>query len=204
MEERFFGLEPSPPLADFIRGCKARVFEAVGPQPYLADAPHLTLYVGSFDREPELLRVIGELVPTAPVGVDIRGWETFRNDPVTGGHTLVLELGPRGTERLRDLQARVVAAANPFRAPGILPRYRDPTRYSPEMIESLAFYGFPFVGKIWRAHLTIASLAPAAYAAIAPALLALAPPQAAAMTAQAFNRIEAVGFVPLHAWDFAG
>ncbi len=115
---------------------------------------------------------------------------------------MVLELGPQGTERLRDLQGRVVAAANPFRAPGILPRYRDPTRYTHDMVESLAFYGFPFVGKIWRAHLTLASLAPAAHAAVAALLPDWPPPQAASMVALSYNRIKETGFVPLHAWNF--
>ena len=199
-DEQFFCLKPDAETEAFITRCKSIARSEVGSQQYLDDDPHLTLYVGDFSFGDAFLQTMAPLLPPEPVEVPLAGWSTFRDDPVTGGHTLVLSVEESGMQPLRALQQSVVDAASPYRNPGVLDRYQDPSGFDSDMMASLERYGFPFVGRIWKAHLTIASFEPAAYENVAASLLKLQPPQTVRFPVLALMRITSSGFETRQHW----
>ena len=200
MNAQFFALKPDAALTSFISECKETAKALVGPQKYLNDPPHLTLYVGSFKYDNEMFTAINSEVAFSPMTIELNGWTTFFDDPVTGGHSLVIEVSEPSLLQLRKLQMRLVAVANRFRQPGILERYADQSRYSAVMKASVNQFGFPFVGDIWRAHFTIASFDKACYSIADAELKKRKVPQYAQIDALSFNAILPDGFETIMDW----
>lgn len=199
MSEQFFYLTPDTLLHDFIDRCKGIARGICGTQQYLDDSPHLTLYVGDFNYSEALYQAVGrELSKIGSVGIE--GWTRFMDDPVTGGHTLVLEVSSDGLEKLKKLQCDIVQATRPFRRQATLERYRDTSRFSEVMLENLQRHGFPFVGEIWRAHYTIASFEKQAFEAVWQKLKELNPPTKSTVDLLSFVAIHPDGFENLHQW----
>jgi 2'-5' RNA ligase len=158
-------LRPDESLAALVHHHKRRLLAAAGPQLYLTDPPHVTLYVAEF--APSLmaaaLRRTEHLADTMPSpAIAAGGWHVFENDPLTGRHTLVMRLSDETCQRLRRLQLHVLsglvplhdAAATLSALAGRLPLLTD------EQQRRAALFGFPYVGAGWIPHLTIASVNP--------------------------------------------
>lgn len=199
--ETFFALIPSEPLMGFLLDCKRLAREACGDQQFLADPPHLTLSVGCYEDRPGLREAVAASMEGLLPGVGIAGWQVFRDDPVTGGHTLVLKPESADKEWLRAFQAALLQAASGFRTRPVPDRYRDRSRFTPAMLASLERHGYPFVGDGWEPHFTVASFAPAAFEAAQGRLSGLRPPPRAGFEALALFRAEAGGgFVAVRKW----
>jgi 2'-5' RNA ligase len=173
MPALFVALAPDAALSDFLRAAKRRTRELVGPQLYLDDPPHLTLFLAAFPDEGAALGVWDELRRglTAPSGRLI-GWHVFAADPLTGNETLVGAVAPEDKERLRGVQARVLDLVAPRRdeaATAARFAARLP-QLSAEQRTSLQRCGFPYTGAGWEPHFTVASIRaadwPAAWAAL--------------------------------------
>jgi 2'-5' RNA ligase len=174
----FLALDPEPWLAAAIHAAKATVRDLVGAQRYLDDPPHLTLFVGSFPDRLAVARRLAEQAASwrAPVAAAV-GWHVFHDDPLTGGHTVVARLEPGALAPLRRLQGDALAAVAPLRdLDASRARYagaRD--RLAPVRLESLDRHGFPFTGDDWQPHVSVASIATAAWSVAWPAIEAMAP-----------------------------
>ena len=200
MPERFFALMPDAETAAAIADLKRIALEACGPQKYLDDEPHLTLGVGHFRAGPALESAISEGAPFTGIEAGLAGWHTYFDDPVTRLHTLVIKLDAPSAARLRDYQVRVLDAASAHREKPAPDRYADRSRYTPDMIASVERYGFPFVGRIWEPHFTIASFAPADYPRAWDRLAGARLPARAALAELDLFEIEPDGFRKLAGW----
>ncbi|HEY2784267.1 MAG TPA: 2'-5' RNA ligase family protein [Fimbriiglobus sp.] len=158
---RFLALTPDPRFAAAVKKHKGRVRETVGPQMYLDDPPHVTLYLAVFtDGESLLGRLARSLGDIPTPRVEVTGWHRFANDPLTGHQTLVFDFRPEDREVLRQVQAAVVAAAAPLRdCQATAARFADRLdKLSPEETQNVSRIGFPFFGAGWHPHVTVASI----------------------------------------------
>lgn len=166
---RFLALTPDPRFAATVKKYKGRVRETVGPQLYLDDPPHLTLYLAVFTDGESLLGRLARSLGDIPVPrVEITGWHVFANDPLTGNQTLTFDFRPEDRETLRQVQAAVVAAAAPLRdckaTTARLAGSLD--NLSADEAKNVAAVGFPFIGPGWHPHVTVASIKPADWPAV--------------------------------------
>jgi 2'-5' RNA ligase len=180
----FLALDPGAWLGGAIQAAKDEVRALAGSQRYLEDPPHLTLFVGVFTDRSAVPAVLAGAVPEAP-SIGVQGWHVFRDDPLTGGHTLVAALDPAGMAPLRRLQAAALATVAPLRD---LRASRDRyaavhDRLSPVRQASLDRHGFPFTGDDWHPHVSVASIAALAWDPVWSALAARAPHGTARMPA---------------------
>lgn len=154
-------LEPDSILRKKILKIKKGAKMLVGRQHYLTDEPHLTLYVGKFkhislfDKGLKLL-VKGTKKLSNPI--TIKGWTVFKKDILTKRSTLVCGIGKKDTANLRKTQKKIIYFMQDYQQKGLIKRYQK--IYSilkGDEKKSIKKYGFPFVGRIWKPHLTIAS-----------------------------------------------
>jgi 2'-5' RNA ligase len=159
----FLALRPDDAFSARVLSYKQRTKQRIGPQLYLDDPPHLTLYLASFPHVASLVAAASEIarrmrMPIARVG----GWHVFRDDPLNGNHTLVCDIAPDQRHDLAVCQQRVCAAVSSLRdRDGSAARYAP---FWPKLSEparaNVAQRGFPFVGAIWHPHVSIASIRP--------------------------------------------
>jgi len=158
---RFLALTPDPRFAAAVKKYKARVREAVGPQLYLDDPPHMTLYLAVFTDGESLLERLARALGDIPTPrAELVGWHLFADDALTGQQTLVCDFRPEDKETLRQVQAAVVAGAAPLRdAAATAARYAGRfDKLSPAEATHVHRVGFPFVGPQWHPHVTVASV----------------------------------------------
>jgi|AntDeeMinimDraft_4_1070355.scaffolds.fasta_scaffold01511_5 2'-5' RNA ligase len=155
MTEYVVTLTPDERAVEEIKSLKSRLRDMVGQQQYLDDEPHVTLYVGDLDIDrkssldlPFLRR------PT----FEITGWEVFRDDTVTGNHTLVCRIQSQG---IHEYQKEVAATLESSRRRPMIGRFEKTyDDFDERRRENLTEYGYPFIGEGWKPHLTIASIDP--------------------------------------------
>lgn len=160
----YVALDPSPPFAAWLQARKEQLRSLVGEHRYLSDPPHLTLYVASFD-DPGGVATALDAIALPDLGsleVGMRGWHVFLQDAATGGNTLVCDLDAPDDAALRRLQNTAAAALAPLRnVESTAARYAASLAgFGTRERESIETFGFPYVGPIWRPHLTVASVAP--------------------------------------------
>jgi len=174
-------LEPDASFAQWVLQRKEQVRHLAGPQRYLDHPPHLTLYVAAFrDLDPRPRTAELSVALGAPRAV-IDRWHVFPADQLTGGHTLVCDVPDECRAALEDVQRHVVDRLAPHRDRETC-RRRYATaweRLSPAERDNVERFGFPFVGPIWRAHVTIASIRPEDWDRVRP--IVREPPDAIAV-----------------------
>lgn len=175
----FISLEPDAALASLVESHKQRVNQLVGPQLYLTDPPHTTLYLAAFN---DLHRVAKSLIHIAAslesITVALEGWHIFSNDTLTGNHTLVCQWSKASQQAARAVQAAVIKGISPLRN-AVDSEARFAPRWSSLTLDqkrSVLETGFPFTGPQWHPHLTIASIRPADWDA-SYGVLCLDPPR---------------------------
>ena len=156
-------LRPDDSLAALVRHCKRRMLAAAGPQLYLTDPPHATLYVAEFapGRTAAALRRAEHLArQIAMPPVELDAWHVFENDLLTGRHTLVLRFSDETCQRLRRVQLHVLAALAPLHdaAASLSALSERLPLLTDEQRRMATLFGFPYVGTGWIPHLTIASV----------------------------------------------
>ncbi|OHD55274.1 MAG: hypothetical protein A2096_02275 [Spirochaetes bacterium GWF1_41_5] len=155
--------------------CKHLAAEISPDELYLADSPHLTLYVGDFFINNGLLSAAAD-AGHLPLAARISGWESWLSDPVTGLDTLVLAISEESAALLRLLQKNLIAEASRQRRRPFISRYLEQKTFTADMKYSIQEWGYPFTGLFWKPHLTIASFRPDIYKKIMPLLLEKNPP----------------------------
>jgi len=193
VETRFLALEPDEAFTRRVLAYKERVRRLVGDQLYLADPPHLTLYVADFPAQRDMVGAIGELCRhLAAPAVTIPGWHVFEADQLTGNHTLVCDVTPDTRAALRHVQHEAVAAAAPLRDQQTSRARYDKTwpRLSPEEQAGVERFGFPFVGSVWHPHVTVASVRPEYWQAVWSDLAGSPPEEAVRFPHLSIYRLE--------------
>jgi 2'-5' RNA ligase len=157
----FVALEPDDESLEKVLGWKRRVRELVGSQLYLDDPPHLTLYLAIFRNELDLAAVVKRLAGSLRLPpLEMCGWHVFEADVLTDRNTLVCDLSRRTQDALRAVQCSTVEALADLRD-----RSQTRARYEPSWQRlpetertNVETVGFPFVGTIWRPHVSVASI----------------------------------------------
>ena len=194
----FVALEPDDESLAKVLGWKRTVFDLVGPQLYLNDPPHLTLYLaiygergaesgergasnpGSLLQAPcsnlhaAVAKLAGEIrLPP----LEMAAWHVFEADVLTDRNTLVCDLSPGSRDALRCVQQAAVAAMAGLRDRGRTRARYDAAwqRLSDVERSNVESCGFPFVGPIWHPHVSIASIQRKDWAAVWPAFAAVSP-----------------------------
>ena len=174
----FLALEPDDAATDLVVRYKERVRELVGEQLYLADPPHLTLYLAMFSDVAQVVQAARKCADAlAAPQLSLAGWHTFLADPLTGHNTLVLDFAEDDRSRLRSMQQQVVDSLSVNRdAAATLDRINGRWTHLSELERKTACrWGFPYVGDGWHPHLTVASIRPDDWHAIERELLASHP-----------------------------
>lgn len=164
-----FTLEPDEAYCQWVWACKRRVRQLVGDQLYLDHPPHLTLYVAAMASRVELCQRVANLAARlAAPRTPMNRWHVFSADQLTGNQTLVCDVPEESREGFRDIQSQVVVALAPLRdATACRSRYDGSwERLSAVERANVEQFGFPFVGPIWHAHVTIASIRPENWPAV--------------------------------------
>jgi len=169
LETRFLALEPDEPFARQVLRYKDRVRRAVGEQRYLGDPPHLTLYVGVFGAGVDLHGPVGDACSclAAPT-VTIHGWHVFEADQLTGNYTVVCDVTPDSRPALQQMQREVIAAVAPLRDARAARACYDKSWHLLSDAEraNVERVGFPFAGRVWHPHVTVASVRPEDWAQV--------------------------------------
>lgn len=154
----YLALDPAPPFADWMLRQKERMRTVAGEQRFLNDPPHLTLYVAAFDDVADVAQALDALPAQAAPEVRMHGWHTFFHD--AGRNTLVCDLELPPDAPLRHLQVDAASAIAPLRNASVTAARYAPSlaNFGSEERANLSAFGFPFVGSIWRPHLTVASV----------------------------------------------
>jgi 2'-5' RNA ligase len=174
----FLSLDPDPTIDALIMRYKAQVRSLVGDQLFLADPPHVTVYLAHFSDRAAVNDVAAELADKfSPPEIEITGWHVFERDQLTGNQTLVCQFSDPCIAQLQAIQASVIrrlALLRDSRASEA--RYASRMQaLSPVQQHSVREFGFPFTGKQWHPHLTIASIRPNDWPIVADRLLGDAP-----------------------------
>lgn len=158
----FAALMPDERTSARIQRFKDCTRELVGPQLYLDDPPHTTVYLASFPIGFDAIAHLRAAVIPAPSPVRLHGWHSWVGDPLTGRNTLVCSLHPDDKQMLRLCQQHVVAALAPHRDLAMTEaRFAGRAdSLSAEQTHNIRTVGFPFLGDGWEPHITVASIAP--------------------------------------------
>lgn len=155
MTEYVVTLTPDEDAMEEVTKLKSRLHDLVGHQQYLDDEPHVTLYVGDLSIDPGNGLDLPRLSRTT---FEIIGWEVFRDDTVTGNHTLVCKIRSRG---INKYQKKVAATLESFRERPMIERFEKVyDDFDERRQENLTEYGYPFIGEGWKPHLTVSSIDP--------------------------------------------
>ena len=125
-----------------------------GNQPYLSHPPHCTLFTinvsANILKKKNKLKKI-KIIPSLKNILTIKEAGLFPNDPITGGQTIYFKI--KKNSFLSILQLELLKLFSKFNV------NKKKTRFKfVWMNKNNDKYGYPFVGKKWIPHFTIASL----------------------------------------------
>jgi hypothetical protein len=156
----FLAFTPNRRLYSIIQGYKDQVAKLVGPQLYLSDPPHLTIYLSTFPTSLDIQASFHELQIDRQPPMRVTGWHSWIGDPLTAQNTLVCDLHPDSAQWLRCQQQAIVRTFAPLRDSAASElHYRSRWgKVSTLQQSNIVLYGFPFLDDDWHPHLTIASI----------------------------------------------
>jgi 2'-5' RNA ligase len=156
----FLALDPDAELTALVQSYKDRTAELVGPQLYVEDPPHLTVYLAPFPPGARVWEAVQPVLAQAPPRVNVVGWHVFEADALTGHNTLICDLDEPSRQELRRLQRSLVEAVAPLRdRPASERRFAGPLeRLTAEQRAGVLRDGFPYIGDGWHPHFTVASI----------------------------------------------
>ena len=136
-------------MREYIRNKKREVKQHFGWQNYVDHPAHLTLFCSDMNEEETWIDLLNQL-NHRPLQISCQDFRVFHNDPLCdGADTLTLEIN---STQLHQLQFDIANVLKPFTGKCV-------TKFlNPAMQESWNTFGFPFVGKHWIPHMTIASI----------------------------------------------
>ncbi|MBI5228545.1 2'-5' RNA ligase family protein [Candidatus Micrarchaeota archaeon] len=160
-----FALIPEQRIYDHFMRLKKRIRNLVGPQTYLDDEPHLTLYIADFKSFSDIETIVKKFAASLKKkSFRVREWSVFSNDSVTGKETIVCMLEKESLESIRRAQVNLVNSLRAYRTKTIPKRYLEKINSFPEALaKNVREYGYPFVGDILIPHFSLASIDPSKF-----------------------------------------
>jgi len=206
-EVLFVSLDPDESLSGVIQSYKNCTRELAGEQLFLADPPHLTVYLANFADAKQVASECAALAQRLPrLPANIEDWHVFAADAMTGNNTLVCQIAADDRERMRSLQDQVIRRLAPLRDVAATDA-RLSSRFNalrPEEQTNARNCGFPYLGPGWHPHFTIASIRTADWPRIWPHL-ELTPPVGRFLCPQlTLYRVTNGHCTPLESFAFGG
>lgn len=146
---------PSQPITNYIQLWKDRVTKVEPDATYLNHPVHSTFFVFMADEssEDKLIETLDTCSKSvAGFNIEFGNWSIFRSDNVTGGDTIILAIKPN--ETLYKCQEMIASAFNQYKKQQL----DYPNKWEGVYKESFDRFGFPFVGKHWLPHISVASV----------------------------------------------
>lgn len=164
-----YGVFWTPPAAitAYINKWKQAVRKLEPLARYLEHPVHTTFFLlmGSIEDEDSIIAALKKLAQEQqPITVNFDKWLVFKNDLVTGADTLTIAISV--AEALHNLQTKITVSLQPFKKQNV-PYNID---WQGPFLESYNNYGFPFCGKHWLPHISVASVTGKAKSVIDSAL----------------------------------
>tara|TARA_Y100000389_G_scaffold204564_1_gene258011 strand:- start:1907 stop:2512 length:606 start_codon:yes stop_codon:yes gene_type:complete len=134
---------------------KRKIKKLFGKQIYLDHPVHLTLFTLNIEKITSLRNIYNKKKINYKKKLEIKVNSTgiFTNDPLTNGHTLFY--GLKKNLLLKSIQMKHLQKIN--NKIKVLKKKSNEFK-SPILKKNYNKYGFPFAGKIWIPHITVASL----------------------------------------------
>lgn len=141
-------------IKDKILSQKKIIKKKFGKQTYLDHPVHLTLFTLHVKRISELKRIYinKDNKCSKSILIKVTKGDVFFNDPITNGHTIFYHI--KKNKKINEIQVKhlrkinkkiqILKKGNIFRTPVLNSNYKK--------------FGFPFWGKIWIPHITVASI----------------------------------------------
>ena len=135
---------------------KKKVKNLFGDQVYLNHPVHLTLFTLKIRKISELkifYKKLESKKETKSLIISLSSADIFLDDPLTGGHTIFYKIKKNKAlnliqiDHLKKINKKITVLKNDlhlFKNLSLRKNYKD--------------FGFPFAGKIWLPHITIASI----------------------------------------------
>ena len=151
-------IEPENKTKERILLLKNQVKYLFGTQKYLNHPPHCTLFTMNVKNNIYENNNLKKSIKTSKSYINslktiIKNTGIFKNDPLTNGHTLYLEI--KKNTALIKLQKNLINVFLPYRRNNKKEEYSFNLKW---MKNNYKKYGYPFVGKYWTPHMTIASI----------------------------------------------
>jgi 2'-5' RNA ligase len=134
---------------------KKIVKKKFGNQTYLSHPVHLTLFTLKIKKILDLKKVYlnQKKENNKSFSINLLSPGIFINDPLTNGHTIFYKI--KKSKKISEIQLSHIRKINKK----IKVIKNDSTQFSdPILKKNYKKFGFPFVGKIWIPHTTIASI----------------------------------------------
>jgi len=145
---------PMGSLVNDLVSWKERIKNELPGQPYTSHPPHMTLINTELINEKDGVIAISAIISSIkPFQISVKRKNIFWDDSFTKGHTLFFEV--EYNDALFELQKSLAIALKPFKKKVSPPNYLIEDNV---ILESFKTYGFPFIGRHWKPHFSVASL----------------------------------------------
>lgn len=160
MDKYFISLDPSKELYDRINEQKTTIKNIIGEQKYLIHPPHITLILFSthdIEKAKKAFEIFSPKI--SKINIKIEDIDVYYNDKLTNGHTIIYNLSESDVKKLREVQMKVNEFIMPLNTKEIILKNSvEYNRLSDNEKENVDKYGYPYFGKNWVPHLTLASI----------------------------------------------
>jgi len=149
-------IEPDFDLKLQVLRDKSTIFDLYGNQTYLKHLPHCSIYVFNITQKQlnklKYNKLLNLNFNTKNITIKVNKTNVFKNDLLTNGDTYCYEINKN--KYLDDLQKKIIKFFLPY-----VDKKPKKTLYNESwMNHNYDKFGFPFVGKKWIPHITLASI----------------------------------------------
>jgi len=146
---------PSNPVIDIIQSWKDLVRTVEPDTIYLNHPVHCTFFllIADIQDEKHIITKFEHCCNSlSKFSIEFGQWYIFKSDAATGGDTITLAIKP--TDALFQSQEKIAFALIPYKKKSV----NYPNTWKGVYQEAHEQWGFPFVGKHWLPHISIASV----------------------------------------------
>lgn len=146
-------LIPEKKLCNIILNLKNKAKKIVGNQLYIDDLPHITLYI--INVKESFFDDFEEKISLKKFNIYISGWLNFLNDPITKKNTITFRI--KKNKEIDKYQKDIINLFDNIKK-NVSKRYKKMyPSLNKEFKNNIELYGYPFIGNIWKPHISIAS-----------------------------------------------
>ena len=148
-------ITPRGKLYHNIIGWKNKIKATLPDQHYCSHPPHCTILHSEMINESEIIESLKKLISNLrKFKLYTDKTSVFWNDFATNrSHTLVWTF--QESTEIREIQIKIANELGPFIKARSIPTHLNKSKV---LLDSFTKFGYPFVGKHWTPHMTVASL----------------------------------------------